>query len=542
MSLKEVIEFFKTKTRQLVARKKMEELRDRAKQFASRENIRNMAAKAKGVASKENVANVITKAKEIATKENMENFATKAKSLASKEKLEEAKQCVQSLATADGRKTAVDKFRSMPTKRKVISVCLAGLVVWFILHIVSCVGSAVFGIGGQSGCKKIDADTNLLLTTLPTMEVEEGVGYPYLGMGLKALQWLPDKKAVIAVLDWDGGMGFSGGAIQLVAMSAGGELGFLGGGLMLEQLKKHAQPIYLKTQKSYTDGASIDEQSIFVYDGIVTYKTRNGSRSVRSFREVNPKYSKKYFDELERKGKERERKEKEEKEKMEQEESEKRWQKILDENICDGYTVSLPDTLKVKSICGIKFGVPTKEAVKNLGELIFEDMIYYDDAFSRTILRYKLKTPFRLFNRVCIVPTEEAAPYRVVKGVALWGSLDASKYSVDACKNEFSAIMSLLSEKYNLKFEKCSDNSFNDSFNAAIDGTWPLQDSRVFLAWKEGKSDRASYDFILVVDASNVVEDCTRKLKANSEAKERAEIESKKQQKVFSAKEGGDVL
>ena len=526
MKLKEVVEFLRTKIGQLVTRRKMEELCDRAKQFTSKENIGNIAVKAK----------------ELASKENVENLAAKATSLASKEKLEEAKQCVKGLATDEGRKIAVDKFRSMPTKQKVISVCLAVLVVWFTLHIVSCVGSVVFGIGGQGGCKKIDADTNLLLTTLPTMEVEEGVGYPYFGIGFKALQWLPDEKSVIAVLDWNGGMGFSGAAIQAVAMAAGGGLGFLGGGLVLDEMKKNAQPIWLKTHKSYTDGASIDEQGIFVYDGIVTYKTRNGSRSVRSFREVAPKYSKKYFDELERKGKERERKEKEEKEKMEQEESEKGWQKMLDENICDGYTVSLPDTLKVKSICGIKFGVPTKEAVKNLGELIFEDMIYYDGAFSRTILRYKLKTPFRLFNRVCIVPTEEDAPYRVVKGVALWGSLDASKYSVDACKNEFSAIMSLLSEKYNLKFKKHSDDSFNDSFTAAIDGTEPYQYSRVFLAWKEGKSDRASYDFILVVDASNVVEGYTRELKANNEAKERAEIESKKKQKVFSAKEGGDVL
>ena len=215
---------------------------------------------------------------------------------------------------------------------------------------------------------------------------------------------------------------------------------------------------------------------------------------------------------------------------------------MLDENICDGYTVTLPDTLKVKSICGIKFGVPIKEAVKNFGELIFEDMIYYDDAFSRTILRYALKTPFRLFNRVRIVPTEEDAPYKVVKGVALWGSIDGSKYSIEACKNEFSAIMSLLSEKYNLKFEKHSDSSFNDSFTAAIDGGYAGHKSRVFLAYKEGKRDCASYDFILVVDASDVVEDCTRKLKANNEAKERAEIESKKKQKVFSAKEGGDVL
>ena len=65
--------------------------------------------------------------------------------------------------------------------------------------------------------------------------------------------------------------------------------------------------------------------------------------------------------------------------------------------------------------------------------------------------------------------------------------------------------MSLLSERYNLKFEKRSDASFNDSINAAIDGTGPCDYSRVVLAWKEGKRDRASYDFILVVDASNVV-------------------------------------
>ena len=216
---------------------------------------------------------------------------------------------------------------------------------------------------------------------------------------------------------------------------------------------------------------------------------------------------------------------------------------MLDEYICDGYTVALPDTLKVKSICGIKFGEPIKEAVKNLGELIFDsdDMIYYDGAFSGTFLRYMLKTPFRLFNRVRIVPTEEDAPYKVVKGVALWGSLDASKYSVEACKNELSAIMSLLSEKYNLKFEEYSDDSLYSSC-AAIDEGGACQYSRVFLSCKEGNRNCASYDFILVVDASNIVEDFTRKAKATNEVKKQAEIESKKKQKVFSDKEGDDIL
>ena len=125
----------------------------------------------------------------------------------------------------------------MPTKEKVIGVCIAGLLILFLLQIVSCVGRVVFG-GGVTGCKKVADDENLILTTLPTFEVEKGVGYPYLGIGFKALQWLPDEKSVIAVLDWNGGMGFSGAAVQAVAMAAGGGLGFLGGGLVLDEMKK----------------------------------------------------------------------------------------------------------------------------------------------------------------------------------------------------------------------------------------------------------------------------------------------------------------
>lgn len=162
MSPKEVIEFFKTKTRQLVARKKMEEFRDRAKQFASRENIRNMAAKAKGVASKENVANVITKAKEIATKENMENFATKAKSLASKEKLDEAKQCVKGLVTEEGRSALVHRFSSLSSKNKVLIICMLLAIIFVCIKCVTFIGGSIFGSAERVSINDISVDLRML--------------------------------------------------------------------------------------------------------------------------------------------------------------------------------------------------------------------------------------------------------------------------------------------------------------------------------------------------------------------------------------------
>ena len=415
----------------------------------------------------------------------------KAKALASSENIARAKERLFSLKSKEGRTAAFAGFMALSVKARVLSVCAAVLAIWMLVKITSCAGGLVLG-SGCAGCKSISDDINLILTTLPDVELEKGVGYEHWGLGFKVLQCLPQQNAVIAVLDKDGNMGFSGAAIRNVALVQGG--GFLGGGLLLQKLQKEANPIFIRTKRQYVTGKNL-EQGIYVYEGIVTYETARGSMSVRAFSEVDPAFSKKYFEEQEKKGEASRKQQEEEDARREKEKKEA----ALNARLCDGEKIELPADCSIRSICGLDFGAPPKALLKNLGKMISSD--YENYRGPSYIGKFMMKDKFRVFDTVELCSIEEEPPYRVLSSAVFTGKVDLEKYSEESCKEEIANLRKILAEKFNLKWETADTLE-----SLAYLPKWEY--GRLILRYQNGR-------FELSIDLGKIVNATVKKLKSD---------------------------
>ena len=417
----------------------------------------------------------------------------KAKAFASSENIAKAKERLSSLKSKEGRAAAFAGFMALSVKARVLLVCVAVLAIWMLLKITSCAGGLVLG-SGCAGCKSISDDINLILTTLPDVELEKGVGYEHWGLGFKVLQCLPQQNAVIAVLDKDGNMGFSGAAIRNVALVQGG--GFLGGGLLLQKLQKEANPIFIRTKQQYVTGKNL-EQGIYVYEGIVTYETARGSMSVRAFSEVDPAFSKQYFVEQEKKGAAARKQQEEEDARREKEKKEA----ALNARLCDGEKVELPADCNIRSICGLDFGTPPKALLKNLGKMTsgdFENSYGPEYAY---IGKFMMKDKFRMFDTVEMWCNGEEPPYRVLSWAVFTGKVDLGKYSEESCKEEIANLQKILAEKFNLKWELTDTDQ-----TLAYLPKWEYGELR--LQYKDGS-------FELSINLSKIVNATVKKLKSD---------------------------
>jgi len=339
----------------------------------------------------------------------------KAKALADEgiEKLKKVDWKAQGNAAAEKAKAAKAKIQATwksGTKGKIVCVIGAALVLW--------VGSCIFGGSGNTNSVRdedcrIDYKSNLTSAASQGFQPEEGVGYVSLG-GFTIHQYIPNEGAVLAMLS-NNGLG------NLVAMMSGNAQGISEGSDV-------GNIIYVKTPRKYTDGQAL-AGGVYIYEGIVTFETTDGgSKSVKSFREMDEAIASRRIEE-------------DKKKRLEEEER--------NAKPIEGYTIPLPKKTIVKSLCGLEFGKPPAEIEKVLGKRVEGRPI----SENNNSAVFELKKKFRLCDRAKVSYYGEP-PFMVLSEVELIGKVDKDKISAISCREEVEKVSKLLCEHFGIEYEE----------------------------------------------------------------------------------------
>ena len=370
----------------------------RAKECADR--LKNVDWKAKGEEAK-------AKAKELMSKENIDKAKNSVKDGIESLKTAEGRQNVKNAAVADviaAKNKVVATWNSGP-KGKAICVGVVAGILW--------IGSCISGgsLSDDEDCK-IDYQVTLTGAASQNFKPETGVGYVSIG-GFTVAQYLPAEGAALVQLS-------NNGLSNLAALMSGNVNG-------ISESSDIGNLIYIKTSREYTDGQSL-ASGVYIYEGIVTYETtEGGSKSVKAFREMDEEVAKRRLEE-------------DRKRRLEEEER--------NAKPVEGYTIPLPKTALVKSICGLEFGRPPAEIEKCLGKRVDGRPI----SEKNDSATFKLKKPFRLCDRVKVTYYGEP-PFMVLSSVEFMGDVDKDKVSALSCKEEVGTVSKMLCEHFKFKYE-----------------------------------------------------------------------------------------